>query len=195
MTARRFDDLPNTVRASTLPAEATERKAIPLQSGVLDYFPAALVEVARVSKAGNDQHNPGEPLHWARGKSNDHADSLQRHQLDHGQVDKDGLLHSAKVAWRALAQLQMELEATGAPMARGASLPDRPPENMLVPVDRDILTGDALWGARVSACDAQGEKTVHAVGVCSKCDRTYPLTSDIKRTMWFAALPPHIAEP
>jgi hypothetical protein len=103
-----------------LPTDAKERKAIPLAGGLLDYFPAALAEVARVSKAGNDQHNPGEPIHWARGKSMDNADCIMRHLLDRGSVDGDGLRHSAKLAWRALALLQLEMEEAGAPMARGA---------------------------------------------------------------------------
>lgn len=111
----------NPAGQSTLPTDAAERKAVPLFSGVASYFPAALAEVARVSKVGNDQHNPGEPMHWARGKSTDQADCIMRHLLEHGAIDTDGLRHSAKMAWRALALLQLELEAAGAaPMARGA---------------------------------------------------------------------------
>jgi len=94
----------------SLPTDAKERKDTPIATGVLDYFPLALAEVARVSKAGNDQHNPGQPLHWAKGKSTDHADSLVRHFLERGTIDVDGQRHSAKVAWRALALLQTELE-------------------------------------------------------------------------------------
>jgi hypothetical protein len=90
---------------------AAWRKARPLWSGVLRYFPDALLEVARVSAAGNEQHNPGEPLHWDRRKSTDEADALARHLLQAGELDADGLRHSAKVAWRALAMLQKELEA------------------------------------------------------------------------------------
>ena len=103
-----------------LPSDAKERKNIPIASGVLDYFPAALIEVAKVSKAGNDQHNPGEPLHWARGKSTDQDDTIIRHFLERGKFDTDGLRHSAKLVWRALALLQLEMEAAGAPLARGA---------------------------------------------------------------------------
>ncbi len=106
--------------ASVLPTDAKERKAIPIATGCLDYFPNALAEVAKISKAGNDQHNPGEPLHWARGKSTDHADTIVRHLMERGTVDTDGTRHSAKLAWRALALLQEELEAAGAPKARGA---------------------------------------------------------------------------
>lgn len=94
-----------------LPEDAGDRKDVPITTGVLDYFPLALVEVARCSKQGNDQHNPGQPLHWARGKSSDHADCLVRHLIQRGVPDKDGITHTAKVAWRALALLQEELEA------------------------------------------------------------------------------------
>lgn len=90
--------------------EATQRKARPIASGVLDYFPLALAEVAYCSKVGNDQHNPGQPLHWAKSKSTDHADCLLRHLMERGKVDTDGVLHTAKVAWRSLALLQIELE-------------------------------------------------------------------------------------
>lgn len=89
---------------------SAQRKAIPIATGVVDYFPKALAEVAKVSRAGNDQHNPGQPLHWDRSKSTDHADSLMRHFLERGELDLDGMRHSAKVAWRALAILQEELE-------------------------------------------------------------------------------------
>jgi hypothetical protein len=94
-----------------LPKDAAERKDIPVCTGVIDYFPLALLEIARVSKAGNDQHNPGGRLHWARGKSADHADCIVRHLIQRGTRDSDGHRHLAKVAWRALALLQEEIEA------------------------------------------------------------------------------------
>ena len=103
-----------------LPTDSAARKAIPVVSGVLDYFPSAIAEVAKVSKAGNEQHHPGEPLHWERGKSTDHADTIVRHLMERGSIDTDGQRHSAKVAWRALGLLQEELEAAGAPKARGS---------------------------------------------------------------------------
>ena len=107
---------------NVLPTNPQERKDIPLCTGVLDYFPLALAEVAKISKVGNDQHNPGEPLHWARGKSTDQADTIVRHLVERGGFDKDGGRHSAKAAWRILALLQLEMEeATGAPMSRGSA--------------------------------------------------------------------------
>lgn len=119
LSAGRFE-LVQSGASSTLPTSAAERKDIPLVRGCLDYFPAALAEVAKVSKAGNDQHNPGEEMHHARGKSTDHVDCIVRHLVDRGSLDTDGQRHTAKAAWRALALLQEELEAAGAPMARGA---------------------------------------------------------------------------
>ena len=95
----------------SLPRDPKERKNYPICTGVLDYFPDAIAEVARVSKLGNDQHNPGQSLHWAREKSSDHADCVARHLIERGKLDTDGTRHSAKLAWRALAMLQLEIEA------------------------------------------------------------------------------------
>lgn len=89
---------------------AKERKQVPLYSGLIDYFRDALIEVAKLSQVGNDQHNPGQPLHWDRSKSGDELDALVRHLFQAGTVDIDGVRHSTKVAWRALANLQKELE-------------------------------------------------------------------------------------
>lgn len=101
---------------SSLPTDPKLRKALPIFTGVLGYFPLALLEVARVSKIGNDQHNPGQPLHWAREKSTDQLDSSLRHVMDHlaNPVDTDGGYHLAKAAWRLLAELQLHLESKNA---------------------------------------------------------------------------------
>lgn len=93
---------------------AADRKATPIASGVLAYFPDALAEVARVSRIGNEQHSPGQPLHWDKSKSKDEQDALVRHLLDHfrgEKFDTDTARHLGKVAWRALALLQRELDA------------------------------------------------------------------------------------
>ena len=97
-----------------LPTDPNLRKAAPIFSGVLMYFPDAIVAVAECSKKGNDQHHPDKPLHWDRNKSKDEHDALVRHLMEAGTFDTDGVRHSAKVAWRALAALQKELEAAGA---------------------------------------------------------------------------------
>lgn len=93
--------------------KAEERKATPIFTGVLSYFPDALAEVCKASLAGNKQHLDGEPLHWDRSKSKDQMDSLTRHLIDCAkgiEYDDDGVRHLAKVCWRALAQLQIVIE-------------------------------------------------------------------------------------
>lgn len=98
-------------RQPILPEDSSERKAMPIYSGVIRYFPRALAYIARISKFGNDKHNPGQPLHWAKDKSNDHADCCARHLVDLGTTDSEGYRHSGYLAWRALANLEEELEA------------------------------------------------------------------------------------
>lgn len=97
-------------RASSLPEDPKSRKNFPIASGVLDYFPDALVAISEISKAGNDQHNPGLPLRWSRDKSGDESDTCMRHFLQRGTIDTDGKRHTAKAAWRMLALLQKEIE-------------------------------------------------------------------------------------
>lgn len=98
----------------SLPVGDADRKALPIWDGVIMYFPDALAAVAQVSKLGNDQHNPGEPLHWARGKSMDQMNTGFRHMVDHGtgtRYDDGGKTrHLAKAAWRILAALQLDIE-------------------------------------------------------------------------------------
>lgn len=170
----------------TLPEDSTERKDVPLARGLLDYFPAALAEVARLSKVGNEKHNPGEELHHARGKSTDHADCILRHLIDRGIEDDDGFLHEVKVAWRALALLQEALEAQGAPLARGARVeadgweefPTDPygrPLRCSEPIYLDLpasgrIAGDTDLGLSIKA-DYYDEDGFEIVGYCAHCDR------------------------
>ena len=100
---------------STLPADAEARKGVPIATGFVDYFPLAIAAVAECSRVGNDQHNPGKALFWDRSKSGDESDALMRHFLERGTLDTDGIRHSTKVAWRALAMLQKELEQCSKP--------------------------------------------------------------------------------
>lgn len=103
-------DVPSATTTPSKNASAA-RKASPVFSGVLNYFPDALLAVARVSKAGNDKHNPGQPLHWSRDKSNDHLDCAARHMLTPYEIDPDSKeVHLANAAWRLLAELQIYQE-------------------------------------------------------------------------------------
>jgi hypothetical protein len=131
----------------TLPADSAARKEVPVFSGVIKYAPAAIAGVARISKLGNDKHNPGEPLHHARGKSTDHADCILRHAMDVSDIEAaiirvdEGvewadahpvreaqveaiLAEVSQLAWRALMWSQeLHERYGGAPLAPGAKLP------------------------------------------------------------------------
>lgn len=125
-------------RKHTLPTDSAERKAIPLHSGCDLYFPAILAAIAQQSLVYNEKHNPGEPMHHARGKSTDHADCIRRHLIDLAESPDgyetielpDGrkfrLPIVAAIAWRACALGQEWLEQhAGAPLAPGARLPEQ----------------------------------------------------------------------
>lgn len=97
-----------------LPTNDAERKALPILTYLTEYFPDATLAEVGVSVAGNRQHNPGEPLHWAREKSKDQLNTAFRHLWDHkmGVVkDTDGQYHLAKAIWRLKAELQLVIEA------------------------------------------------------------------------------------
>jgi hypothetical protein len=107
----KYEDQTGAVSRPLREYTSAERKAIPIASGVLAYFPDAIAAVARVSKRGNDKHNPGEPLHWSRGKSSDHGDCAVRHMLTPDAIDPDsGEMERAHAAWRLLADLQLAEE-------------------------------------------------------------------------------------
>jgi hypothetical protein len=98
----------------TLPIDNEKRKALPLWDFMFKYFPDAWLAVVDVAVQGNNQHNPGEPLHWAREKSTDQLNTAFRHQFDYGlgvKRDTDGVYHLAKAIWRLSAQLQLDIEA------------------------------------------------------------------------------------
>tara|TARA_R100001460_G_scaffold6614_2_gene17317 strand:+ start:8069 stop:8344 length:276 start_codon:yes stop_codon:yes gene_type:complete len=86
----------------TLPTNAEERKAIPIYTGFVKYFPDAMAAVAKISLKGGIQHGQTpETLHWDRSKSGDELDAMMRHV-----IDEDW----AQVAWRAMANLQKKIE-------------------------------------------------------------------------------------
>jgi len=125
---QRAEGLAPGQRSRLIEADSATRKTFPMCEGLLDYFPDALAEVARVSFLGNAKHNPGEPMHHARGKSMDHGDCIVRHLIERGGFDRvtiDGIehriRHSGSLAWRALALLQEEIEREqGLPLPRAA---------------------------------------------------------------------------
>ena len=85
-----------------LPRDAKERKAIPVYTVFVKYFPKAMAAVAKISMTGGVQHGqlPDE-IFWDRSKSGDELDALMRHMLDE---------EWGQVAWRAMANLEKQLE-------------------------------------------------------------------------------------
>ena len=91
------------VNSPVLPTDADDRKAIPVYTGFVKYFPRAMAAVARVSLQGGMQHGQApEALYWDRTKSGDELDALVRHLIDGDW---------AQVAWRAMANLEKQEEA------------------------------------------------------------------------------------
>jgi hypothetical protein len=86
---------------SVFGTDSDVRKEYPVFSGLLEYFPRACAEIAHLSYLANYKHNGDTPMRWAKEKSSDHKDCELRHAMDHDYVAK---------AWRALADLQIELE-------------------------------------------------------------------------------------
>ena len=142
------------VQALSLPTDYDARKAIPIFDGFLMYFPDACAEVAVVSRIGNEQHNPGEPLHWARGKSMDQFNTAVRHLMDHGvgvRYDSDGGRHLAKAAWRVLAALQLDIEKEQACQAATTSNTKKPTKSSprSSKSGRSATRRDTPWNVRV----------------------------------------------
>lgn len=118
---------PQATSKNPFPHDSKARKEIPIVTGLLCYFPSALMAVARVSKKGNDKHNPGQPMHHDRSKSTDQIDCAGRHILEF-ECDNDALDPDtqesvlAHAIWRLCARLQIHLESKGAPLAPRAKL-------------------------------------------------------------------------
>ena len=123
--------------------DSATRKLMPVASGVLAYFPDALMCVSWISRVGNEKHNKGEPLHWAKEKSGDEPDAEVRHMLDFvrdlppdpGLEPLGKLGHLASKAWRALAHLQRACDEARAE-AEAAEQPAEV-EAMVYPPERE----------------------------------------------------------
>ena len=114
---------------SLFPSDDKARKSLPIFRLVTRYFPKALREVTKVSVANNVRYNPErEPadINWARDKSKDQLGSGFRHMLESevdgtvfefitpevaAKVGFDRVYVLAENAWRALAALELAIEA------------------------------------------------------------------------------------
>lgn len=96
-----------------LPDDAAARREYPLLAGLLLYFPHACAAVAHHSHVSNEQHNPGEPMRWAKEKSIGTGDQVVRHTVEGVMGGEDSVTHLTAGAWRALELLERKL--TGLP--------------------------------------------------------------------------------
>ena len=78
---------------------ASERKGYPVGKFIRDYFPNALLVLARHSLLSSEQHNPGEPMRWSKEKSIGEGDEIIRHFMEGDTVS---------MAWRSLELLERE---------------------------------------------------------------------------------------
>jgi hypothetical protein len=153
-----------------IPQDDQERKDAPLFRGLLGYFPAALFEVAAHSLDSDKKHNPGNvngPT-WVRAKSSDHEDCIVRHVIDAGprrtwlrrlpawllekipgSSARDARrYHLRCLAWRALALLQEDCEATGSMPGTSSRFPE-PPASAVTEHPAKALARDALLAEEV----------------------------------------------
>lgn len=99
---RRGEWCEEAVQDRLLPDDPQQRKAIPVYSAFMRFFPRAIVAVTKMSMEGQAQHNAdGDSIKWIRSASSDDKDALMRHVLEEDW---------AKVAWRAMAILEKHLE-------------------------------------------------------------------------------------
>ena len=90
--------------------DSASRKLAPVDQGFMEYFPRAMSAVACMSRMASEKHNGKGKFGWSWDRSDDHGDCILRHQADKWDLDEFGLPHAVAVAWRAMAQLQIELE-------------------------------------------------------------------------------------
>ena len=112
-----------------------DRKNTPLFTGFMLYFGKAMNMCALHSFISNFKHNPGEPLHWSKGKSNDHGDCILRHQMDYWEIDpENGLPMAVSVFWRGGAQLEIMLDGDDPRYQRNEDglFPHELPENVAI---------------------------------------------------------------
>lgn len=88
-----------------LTTDPDKRKKLPIVTGVLDLFPDAIQAISNLSYEYCEKADD-----WKSVSTDEHANCLVRHIMDRGCHDEDGFLHDVKVAWRALALLQVRLE-------------------------------------------------------------------------------------
>lgn len=179
---------------SLFPTDDKGRKMLPIFKLVTGYFPKALREITKVCVANNVRYSPErEPadIVWNRGKSKDQFGSLFRHIAERvvdGHVFEvtplavaketgiDRVYVLAEAAWRALAALELEIEAqeavpqiTSLKIGQAASGTATGPSELVRNV-LGIAAGGRQYGEMGSATvHSQSEAPVIGCS-CSMCD-------------------------
>lgn len=97
---------PNGLPLSTPGAKADAGK--PRVDLVLDGFPRALMEVARVAAFGAAKYSEHGWMFVPDGYRR-YTAAMDRHRLQSGADDESGIEHAAHLAWNALARLELLL--------------------------------------------------------------------------------------
>jgi len=109
-----YDEQPNILPIAKGKTVSEIRKMTPVSTFLTEYFPDAFRALAQHSYICNEIHNPGEPMHWDREKSDDHTNCALRHHMDSKRISSEsGLPEVIAEAWRALAKAQLTLEEMG----------------------------------------------------------------------------------
>lgn len=98
--------------APSEPGAKLDAGKAPIRQGVIEYFPRALIEVARVSEFGARKYSWGgwAPVPDGITRYGNAADRHAIKAIIEGPIDSDsGLLHAAHEAWNALARLELML--------------------------------------------------------------------------------------
>ncbi len=133
------------------------RKDYPVLTGALMYFPYAFAELARLSARANEQHNPGEPIHWDYSKSIGDGNETLRHLMDScgpNPVDAEGVYHDVKVLWRAAETVERRIRRE-----RGIGGPPKPP-----------VAGAGEAVQRVTPCSGCGGTGLRGGSLCGDCN-------------------------
>lgn len=171
---------------SLFPANDKERKNLPVFDMLVRYFPKAMREITRVCVANNVRYSPDRApndINWARGKSPNQLGSLFRHMLERavdGKVFEDvppevtaatgieKVYVLAEAAWRACAELELEIEREESKAAANTLVDDALRMPVYLPM-RDGSWAAAGTGTGTYAAGHPTEQTTTKKPICPAC--------------------------
>lgn len=141
-----------TSEAQHTPGFKDDRAKPKVWQGIIRYFPLAIREVSHLSELGSYKYTWGGWAHVEDGRTR-YSDALGRHLVDecldaNGIDPSDGIYHDVKIAWNALARLEIRLRARREAQDKSQG-PEAPKE---VPLDH-ITTIERMLGTPGSGSD------------------------------------------